>query len=105
MSVLAIDLDDTIHDTQNVLPGYKMGQPTTGAVDAIKKLHDDGHTIVIFTARNVQDPRVYRAVKDWLGYFKIPHHAITNIKRPEYDLMIDDKALKFEYWAQVLEAL
>lgn len=98
---IAIDFDDTIHDTRNKLPGYRMGQPTLDAVETLQAWAEEGHVLVIFTARNVQDPKVYKAVKDWLDYFKLPYHGITNIKRSEFDLIIDNRAITYTNWAEI----
>lgn len=97
---IAIDFDDTIMDNQAVAPGYRMGPPEPGAVAAINKLHEEGHTIVIFTARNVQEPRVKKTIADWLDYFRIPYHLITNVKQPEFDVYIDNRALHYQSWPQ-----
>lgn len=105
MAVIAIDFDDTLQDRSNVLPGYRMGQPTRGAILATQRIAQD-HTIIIFTARRVQDPRVYKAVEDWLNHFQIPHSGITNIKRPEFEVYIDNRALRFNGdWANTLADL
>lgn len=106
MAVIAIDLDDTLLDTQNVQPGYRMGPPTNGAILATQRLANEGHTIIVFTARNVQVPSAYKAVEDWLTYFQIPHSGITNIKRPEFEVYIDNRALRFSGdWASTLADL
>jgi len=46
--IIAIDFDGTIveHDYPNI------GSPIPGAAEYIKKLHQDGHTILIWTARS-----------------------------------------------------
>lgn len=98
---LAIDYDETIQDNREKRPGYRMGPPMPGAVSIINRLHTEGHHITIFTARNVQEPKVKQAVADWLDYFKIPFHDITNIKRSEFDVYIDNRALHFQSWTQV----
>src|SRR5690348_8008978 len=98
---IAIDFDETIMDNHAATPGRRMGPPEPGAVAAITKFHEEGHTIVIFTARNVQDPRVKQAVADWLTYFHIPFHLITNVKQPEFDIYIDNRALHYQSWSQV----
>ncbi len=82
-------------DTKNVQPGYRMGPPMPGAVAYVQKLAKMGHVIYIFTARNVNLPTSHKAVADWLDYYKIPHHGITNIKQPYFELMIDDRAMNF----------
>jgi hypothetical protein len=93
---VAIDFDDTLMDTQNVLSGYRMGQPEPGAILATDEIVKMGHQIVIFTARNVQDQRVYKAVADWATHFKIPYSGITNIKSPEFGCIIDNLALNYD---------
>lgn len=100
--VIAIDFDDTLMSTSDILPGYRMGQPEGGAVLATQHLHNLGHTIIIFTARDVQDPRAKKAVADWLDHFQIPFSGITNIKSPHFTVMIDNRGLRFTSWAQTL---
>jgi len=103
--IVAIDFDDTLMDTTNVLHGYRMGQPTPGAIAATTRLHNRGDTIIVFTARDVQKPQVYKAVQDWCTHFNIPIHGITNIKKPEFDVYIDNRALHFDTWPQVMARL
>jgi hypothetical protein len=100
--ILAIDFDDTLCDSKNLQTGYKMGPPTTGAVLATQKLKEEGHTIVIFTARNVQRPEVKKAVTDWCDYFHIPYAGVTNIKQDWFDLIIDNRAIHYGSWSQVM---
>lgn len=99
--ILAVDFDQTIKDDSLVHTGYRMGPPAVGAITVLNRLKDAGHQIIIFTARNVQDERVYKAVADWLDYFKIPYHGITNIKKTEFDVYIDNRALHYTSWQQV----
>lgn len=103
--IIAIDLDDTIIDSKNVLSGYRMGQPVQGAITSIRRLVTEGHQIFIFTARNVQDPRVKKAVADWLDHFDIPYSGITNIKSPHFQVFIDNRAIQFDTWPQTLHRL
>jgi len=104
--IVAIDFDDTLMNPHDVATGYRMGRPEKGAVLATQELVRMGHSIVIFTARNVQDPPQRKAVADWLDFFHIPYHGITNIKQPEFDVMVDNRALRFEGdWAITLHRL
>lgn len=103
--VIAIDFDDTLMDRNNKLPGYRMGQPTPGSIVSMQRLNNMGHTLIIFTARNVQHPNQKKAVADWLDYFKIPYHSITNVKLPEMELFIDNRAMHFDSWPQVMMRL
>lgn len=103
--IIAVDFDGTLMDPNNVRQGYRMGQPEPGAILSMQRLKNQGHTLVIFTARNVQHPNQHKAVADWLTYFKIPFDGITNIKRPEFEVMIDNRALHFDTWPQVMTRL
>jgi hypothetical protein len=100
--LIALDFDDTLMDTKNVLEGYRMGQPEPGAILATQHLHNLGHTLIVFTARDVQDPRVKKAVMDWCEHFKIPVSGVTNIKSPHFQVMIDNRNLRFTSWPQTL---
>ena len=97
--ILAIDLDDTIHDTQNVKPGYKMGMPVKYAQEALRDLSRDGHTIIIHTIWATSDQKT-QAIRDWLVYFKIPFDDVVAVK-PMADMYIDDKGYHFQgNWMQ-----
>jgi len=100
---IATDFDETLMNNAAAPHGYKMGPPEVGAISVLNKLVEEGHKIFIFTARNVQDQRVYKAVADWVEYFKIPCHGITNIKSPDFDIMIDNRGLHYQSWDQVYQ--
>lgn len=103
--ILGVDFDGTIVDPTKVEKGYRMGPPMPGAITALNRLADSGHQIVIFTARSVNKPDVYKAVEDWLIHFKIPYHGITNIKQPYFEYMIDNRNIEFRSWPQVMVEL
>lgn len=71
-----------------------------GAIDTMNLLHTRGDTLIVFTARDRFGP-----VMDWLEHFGIPYDRVTNIKPPEADVFLDDKAVRFTNWKQVLEYL
>lgn len=98
--ILAIDFDDTIHDTRNVWDGYKLGRPVEGAQSAMRKLREEGHTLIIHTVWGAQK----KAIADWLFYFNIPYDDITS-QKPAADRYIDNKGLRFRDWRQTLEEL
>jgi hypothetical protein len=103
--IIACDFDNTICGVREVGSEYKMGAPEPGAILALNKLVEDGNTIIIFTAREVNKPNVYKAVEDWCQYFHIPHSGITNIKNPKFDVYIDDRCLHFTDWQQMVADL
>lgn len=90
MAILAIDFDSTLMDPKSVKPGMRLGLPSVGAVDAMKKLKAAGHVLIIFTVRGDRP----KHVQDWCHYHGIPYDDVTNIKR-NFDLVIDDKAVTF----------
>ena len=99
--VLAIDFDHTIHNPDDVKPGFRMGEPMPGAVDALLTLHRHGDTIIIFTARDRFQP-----VEEWLQHFGIPYSRVTNVKPPEAEVFIDDRGLRFRGdWSVTLDEL
>lgn len=98
---ICIDFDDTICDNEKVLPGYRMGRPFPGAKDVITKLKDEGHSIVILSAKASNFSGI-KAIKDWMKYFDIPYDDVTNIKPQKIDIIIDDKAIPFRgNWSSV----
>lgn len=104
--VIAVDFDGTLHNPDHKLEGYRMGQPMPGAVLYMNKLHQAGHELIIFTARNVNHPSAHKAVADWLKFFQIPHNGITNIKQPYFDAIIDNIAVPFDgNWQGMLTKL
>lgn len=89
--VLAIDFDGVVHDYKNPLVGRRMGAPIEGAKSALAKLARR-NTIIIFSVWG-DSP----AMKEWLDFYQIKYHKITNVK-PMADIYLDDKALRFSNW-------
>lgn len=95
---LAIDFDSTIAlsdwpEIAGVVPG---------AIDALRELHDRGHHILIWSARNnhiknspADRARGLQAMKEFLKQNDIPYDDIDYGKKgkPIADCYIDDKAL------------
>lgn len=103
--IIAIDFDDTIMNPHDKLPGYRMGQPEPGSILSLQRLKLEGNQIYIFTARDVSHPNQKKAVADWLDYFHIPYDGITNVKQPFFDVYIDNRAMHFDSWPQVMTRL
>lgn len=96
--ILAIDFDGVIHDFKNPLKGRRMGAPIQGTKEALEKLKQDGHTIIIHTVWG--DARGSKIIEDFMKYFDLPYDSITNIK-PQADFYIDDKAISFISWQEL----
>lgn len=97
---LAIDLDGVLHDHLNPKPGRRMGLPMEGAVNAMIRLKQLGHTLIIHSVWG--DRR--KVIADWCDYYSIPYDDITNIK-PEAAVYLDDKALAFTTWDETMTIL
>lgn len=103
---ICIDIDGTIAELRNKTNYYHELKPIEGAVESIKKLHEEGHYIILYTARNMetymgnmgkilafQGPVLFK----WLEKYEIPYDEIY-FGKPSADVYIDDKGLKFESW-------
>jgi capsule biosynthesis phosphatase len=110
---LVIDLDGTICPIKQKHESYADVSPLPGAVERLSELKSAGHYIIISTARNMatQESNLGRVIKsvgkitlDWLEKHQIPYDEIY-FGKPNADLYIDDRALRFEQWESVTEAL
>lgn len=95
--MLALDFDGTIAEHSNFEGMSVVGEPMQGALDFISQLHQMGYRLAIFSAR-AGDPAGKRAIEQWV----IEHDLrdviefVTPLKLPIFDLIIDDRAIKFD---------
>jgi capsule biosynthesis phosphatase len=110
---LVIDLDGTICPTKQKHESYADLMPLPGAVEKLSEIKSAGHYIILSTARNMatQESNLGRVLKnvgkitlDWLEKHQIPYDEIY-FGKPNADLYIDDRALRFEQWESVTETL
>ena len=108
---VAVDFDGVIH---NWAGAYEPPNdpPIPGAIEALKKLVDDGRRVIIFTARCScldQDSRTISnqtiEIKHWLsrnGAEKGTHyHDVVGCK-PVAAVYVDDRAIRFSDWDSAL---
>lgn len=100
---VCLDFDGVLHDPQNREPGYKMGKPVHGAMEACWSLVADGHVLSVHTARTQSGAHVGHVI-DWLNYFGFPVMLVT-VAKPVADVYVDDKALRFVDWVAASSAL
>ena len=109
-NTLAIDFDGVIHNHNlGFHDGTCYGKPIKGAIDAIKKLSKK-YTIIIFTCKaNPNRPLINRKtgtelVWDWLKKHNIDRY-IKNVtyNKPNALFYIDDKAIHFNNWNNILD--
>ena len=104
---IAIDVDGTVADSSDVdfvkaeddPYEFMNARPIKGALEAVKKLFDEGHTIVFHTAR---DNNSKEATKQWLEKHGFPFHHIECDKLVAH-VYIDDRAISGYDWDRAME--
>jgi len=102
------DLDGTICDTplrkEDLKPGYLESVPFPYMVEQVNRLYDEGHKIIIMTARG------RGSGIDWTGLtieqldrWGVKYHELEPMfHKPTADLFIDDKGINVEDWKKTL---
>ena len=109
LKTFAFDIDGVICQTKN--GQYKESKPNSKAIKKINSLHDQGHNIIIFTARFMgRTNNNYKKAYE-LGY-ELTHDQLCRwylsfdkliLGKPSFDILIDDKALNYsEKWLEEL---
>ncbi len=94
---IIIDLDGTIC-TEEKTYSRSMARPKAGAVFSINKLYDEGHTILIYSARTWME---YEMTMDWLTKNGIKFNQLI-LGKPVGDIWIDDRAVNFDSWENMI---
>jgi len=90
---IAIDLDGTLIEDRFPF----LGKPIEANVELVRKLHDAGYRIVIFTARLTTRPGDKAKIEKFLRDRDIPFDKITNIKPSTASVFIDDRSINVKY--------
>lgn len=96
---IAFDLDNTLCDCKIGTP-YKDAKPIDEMISILNQLKADGHYIMVYTARGMSKGRTkgqainmywqltYKQLKDWgINFDELL------FGKPDFDLLIDDKAV------------
>lgn len=95
MSVYVFDLDGTICHTQG--NNYADAQPIAGRIAVVNALYDQGHEIVIESARgSVTGQDWQRVTEDQLHVWGLKCHRVRTGKKVYGDYYIDDKGVPAE---------
>jgi hypothetical protein len=97
MSTYVFDIDGTLvtQDGSN----YPTAQPIQSAIDKLNILYDDGHKIILMTARGSMSGIDHSEfTQKQMDSFGIKHHELIMNKKPAADFYIDDKALNVFDW-------
>lgn len=106
---IVIDLDGTICPIKEKNQTYADLLPNKGAVEKIKLLKEEGHYIIIQTARNMAtcESNVGKVMKnigkttlDWLEKYEIKYDEIF-FGKPNAQVYIDDRALRYQNWESI----
>lgn len=107
---ICFDLDGTICTLQNKKGDYENAVPLPGAVETINRLYDEGHTIIIYTARRMRTcegdvqkvvAMVGEVTRTWLTRHGVKHHELV-FGKPYAHLYVDDLAHRFDGdWSSV----
>lgn len=107
--IVAVDFDGTIAKFDGWKGEEHIGDPIPGAKEALTKLKEQGHVIIVYTCRKRTD-----LVEKWLQEHGIPYDYVNeNPVGPEThpsklyaDYYIDDSAVPFRGdWKEVLETV
>ena len=102
------DLDGTICDTplrpSDLKPGYLESTPFPFMVEQVNRLFDEGHKIIIMTARGRGSGIDWT---DWttrqLEMWGVKYHELEPmLHKPTADLFIDDKGISVEEWKKTV---
>lgn len=104
--IIAVDLDHTlcIPKTGDTYQKYAMADPIEKMIDHVNRLYDQGHRIVLYTARRMltHDGDVSKVIadvgqitEDWLTLHGVKYHEIVYGKI-YFDVLIDDKGYRPE---------
>ena len=106
---ICIDLDGVIAELKKENESYSDVKPIKGAVEKIKKLKENGHYIIIYTARHMKTcdgnvskvlARIGRITLDWLEKYQVPYDEIV-FGKPWADIYIDDNGFRFKNWDEI----
>ena len=97
---LIIDLDGTICSEEKQF-SRALAKPLPGSAPFIQKLKQQGHTVIIYSARTWAE---YEMTVEWLNSNLIPFDQLI-LGKPIGDYWIDDRAIKFESWDDIEKKL
>ncbi len=88
---IRVDVDGVL--CTNTDGQYARAVPLRGNIDKINAAYDEGHLIVIWTARGTTTGIDWRALTEGqLKRWGVRYHALE-MGKPHYDILIDDKAV------------
>jgi len=101
--IYCFDIDGTLCETSG--NKYPDAIPIPAAIEEVRRLYEEGHTIKMFTARGTTSKidwteLTIQQLKEWGAPY---HELIMNVK-PSFDIMIDDRAINAVEWRASLSS-
>jgi hypothetical protein len=91
--VILIDIDGTVCSEESPFD-RPLARPIPGAVEKVNSYKTNGHVVVFWTGRGWDQ---YRVTKNWLDSHGFRYDQLI-MGRPIANLIIDDRARRFEGW-------
>ena len=89
--IYVIDIDNTICITKGL--NYEDAIPNQKIIDYVNKLYDEGHRIIIYTARGTKSKIDWRELTEsQLKQWNVKYHELK-LNKIYYDFWIDDRAI------------
>lgn len=110
---IVVDIDGTICTLKKENESYREVIPLPGAIEALIELQQQGHQIILFTARNMKTcegnlgkvlKNVGQITLEWLEKYQVPYDELY-FGKPYGDIYIDDKAMSFRLWEETMNKL
>jgi len=106
---VAIDIDGTVADYSEIdfekvdkdCKELMKARPIKGAAESVRKLYEEGHTIVFYTSRNQGSKAITRK---WLKKHGFPFHHIEMEKFVAH-VYIDDRAINGCDWKKAMKEI
>ena len=93
--IIYVDIDNTICHTEN--SDYHSSKPRQEQIDKINKLYDEGNEIIYWTARGgTTGINWSKLSKKQLDEWGCKYTRFEFLKKPSWDLFIDDKTKRIE---------
>jgi hypothetical protein len=103
--IFAVDLDDTLCVRPKDVEGikkYSYCTPIITTIERINTLYEEGHHIIIYTARGMSQfkgnshdvySNLYELTKQQLDTWGVKYHQLV-MGKLHYDMLIDDKCMR-----------
>ena len=93
--IIYVDIDGTICNTDGA--DYEKSTPRYDQIQKINKLYNEGNEIVYWTARGSSTGLNWKAFTEYqLTNWNCKYTRIETLKKPSFDLFIDDKSKRIE---------